>query len=219
MKALKILAVGLMGFAACKNAPKADKAVATTAQKVQDTTARNEKYKVDVNNSVIEWIGTKPIGHHHGTVKIKEGYLGIANGRPIGGRFVMDVNSITPDDQDEKGNTKLQTHLKSGDFFDAAKYPDAEFEITSVSANISDDDKLIMKDATHVVTGNLKLKEVSKSITFPAKISMQGSQVLADAGFNIDRTQWGLNYHNDKSLGNKFINPIVNIKLHVQASK
>jgi hypothetical protein len=48
---------------------------------------------------------------------------------------------------------------------------------------------------------------------------MNGNSLIADADFNIDRTQWGIVYGNDKSLGDKFIRPEVNIKLHIEANK
>jgi hypothetical protein len=63
------------------------------------------------------------------------------------------------------------------------------------------------------------MKDISKSISFPAKVAMSDAQITADSEFNIDRAQWGINYGNDKSLGDKFINPEVNIKLHLVASK
>lgn len=76
-----------------------------------------------------------------------------------------------------------------------------------------------MKEATHTVTGNLTLKDITKSITFPAKIAMAENQVTADANFNIDRTQWGIVYGNDKSLGDKMIASEVNMQLHLVANK
>jgi polyisoprenoid-binding protein YceI len=76
-----------------------------------------------------------------------------------------------------------------------------------------------MKDATHTITGNLTLKGTTKSITFPAKVAVNDNVVTADANFNIDRTQWGLVYGNDQSLGDKFIRPTVNIQLHLVANK
>ncbi len=218
MKKLIIFASGIVLLSACSDAPKADHAEATAAQETPATTTA-QNYKADVAQTTIEWVGTKPAGKHHGVLKITDGSLAVKDGKVEGGKFTIDINSLQPQDQDAEGNGKLQGHLKSPDFFDASKFPTAEFEITSVSDVINDTSKLIMKDATHMITGNLKLKEVTKSITFPAKITMNDPQVLADAEFNIDRTQWGLNYGNDKSLGNKFIQPEVNVKLHLQAAK
>lgn len=205
-------------FTSCQDAPTADDAQTTTAQEVPN--ASGETYKADIAQSKLEWVGTKPTGRHHGTFKIQDGALMVANNNITGGNFTIDMATVTPDDQEADGNAKLQGHLKSGDFFETDKFPTATFEITNVTAGVTGDTgTLVMKDATHMVTGNLMLKGVSKSITFPAKVTMSGNQVMADANFNMDRTNWGLNYRSDASLGDKFINNIVNIQLHLVANK
>lgn len=209
----------LLGLTACQDAPKADEAEVAEANKVEVMT-EGTAYNVNTTQSTMEWVGTKPVGKHHGTIKIKEGNLVVSNNNITGGRFVLDINSIQPDDQDEKGNTKLRTHLLSADFFEADKYPEATFEITGVSDGIQTGDKeVVMKDASHTITGNLTIKGVTKSITFPAKVQMSENNIVADANFNIDRTEWSLNYGSDKSLGDKFIYPEVNFQLHLVANK
>lgn len=217
---LTVFALGTIAFASCQNAPKADKAEATEAQTPVANTAGNV-YKADLAQSRIEFIGTKPVGKHHGNLTLKEGQFTEANGTINGGKFVIDVKTLKMDDQDSTGNAKLGGHLLSPDFFDAAKFPEITFEITGVKQGLDSTagKEIVMKDATHTVTGNLTMKGVSKSISFPAKIAMNGNMVTADANFNIDRTQWNLSYGNDKSLGDHFIDPQVNIQLHIAGSK
>ena len=43
--------------------------------------------------------------------------------------------------------------------------------------------------------------------------------MMVRANFNIDRTNWGLSYGNDKSLGDKYIRPEVNIGLNIVAGQ
>lgn len=74
---------------------------------------------------------------------------------------------------------------------------------------------MILKDATHTISGNLTLKNVSKNISFPAKIVLKNGKVMATADFNIDRTQWGMTYRADKSVQDKLINSIVNIRFEI----
>lgn len=206
---------GSLFLASCQDAPKADSAEATEAQEVAATEGKS--YTADVSQSKVEWVGTKPVGRHHGTINITEGMLTVQGNAVTGGKYVLDMNSIVADDQDAEGNTKLTGHLKSEDFFNAGAHPTGTFEITSITEGVTDSN-LVMKDATHMVTGNLTLKGVTKSITFPAKITVTDNNVTADANFNIDRTQWGIVYGNDKSLGDKFIRPEVNLQLHVVAN-
>ncbi|RYD59297.1 MAG: YceI family protein [Sphingobacteriales bacterium] len=217
---LPIAACALL-LASCTDAPDAEKADATDAKQVEQAAATDASYTVDAAQSTVEWVGTKPTGRHHGTFKIKEGNLMVANGNITGGKFIIDVASIKADDQDAEGNKKLEGHLASADFFDVQKFPNGTFEITSVTpasgtANVGDTSKIV---ATHTITGNLTLKDVTKSISFPAAVTMTDNQVNADANFNIDRTQWNMNYGSDKSLGDKFIRPEVNLKIHLVATK
>ncbi len=213
-----IIVLSLVSTAACNDAPKADEAQTAEAQQVQEAPV-GTNFAVDNQKSTLLWIGTKPVGKHDGIFPISTGTLSVADNNITGGRFDIDMANLKVLDGG-KGNEKLQGHLKSGDFFDVTKYPNAKFEITSVAAGVATDPKdLVMKDATHTVTGNLTLKDSTKSVTFPAKVRMNGNSLIADADFNIDRTQWGVVYGNDKSLGDKFIRPEVNIKLHIEANK
>lgn len=110
----------------------------------------------------------------------------------------------------------------SGDFFNAQKYPEGVFEITSVTPvgnTAQDGGDPAVANATHTITGNLTLKDATKSISFPAVVSMMNNQLNADASFNIDRTQWNMVYGNDKSLGDKFIRPEVNMRIHLVATR
>lgn len=206
----------------CKDAPEADKAEASDARKIeQQSNANAVTYMVDPAQSRLEWTGTKPVGQHHGVFDIKQGTLMVADNNITGGRFVIDINSLKPDDKDDAVNKKLQGHLLSADFFDAQKYPEGVFEIVSavpIGDTKKGDGDIVMESATHTITGNLKLKDVTKSISFPAKVAISNNQLTADASFNVDRTQWNMHYGNDKSLGDKFIRPEVNIKIHLVAN-
>lgn len=202
----------------CSDAPKADQAHTSDAKPIEQTTS-GVNYAVDPGQTKIEFVGTEPTGRHHGTIMIKDGNLTVQNNMIRTGKIVIDINTLRTDDQDSAGNAKLTGHLLSSDFFDVQQYPEATFEITSVAEGTEGSGEVMLKDATHTVTGNLNLKGTVKSISFPARINMNGDVITTDASFNIDRTHWGLNYGNDKSLGNKFINPIVNIQLRLVASK
>lgn len=211
------IVAGALFLASCQDAPEADSAEASEAQDVEQVSGKT--YTADINESNVQWIGTKPVGQHHGTLKLQEGNLVVSNGSLEGGSFVVDINSLAPDDQNDEYNAKLQGHLLSPDFFDAQNHPTGAFEITEVSEGVEQTEDLVMKDATHMITGNLTLKGMSKSITFPAKVTMNEGSVMAEANFNIDRTQWEMTYGNDESLGDKFIRPEVNLEVHLVANE
>jgi polyisoprenoid-binding protein YceI len=78
---------------------------------------------------------------------------------------------------------------------------------------------LVMKDATHTIKGNLTLKDSTKNISFPAKVSISNDKITAAADFNIDRTQWGMNYKGPNNPQDWFIRKEVNLKFAISASK
>ncbi|MBS1644158.1 MAG: YceI family protein [Bacteroidetes bacterium] len=220
MKRSVLIFAGLALFAAsCKEAPKADVASAGAAQEVAN--ASGMTYATDLAQSYVTWIGTKPVGQHQGKMLLENGSLALEDGKISGGKFDIAIGSMQSMDEDTSGAHKLLGHLKSPDFFDVATHPLASFEITSVREGLDEAvaKNLVMKDATHTVQGNLTLKGVTKSISFPAKLVVNEHQVTAVANFNIDRTLWGLSYGNDESLKDKFIRPMVNIGLTIVANK
>ena len=108
----------------------------------------------------------------------------------------------------------------SGDFFDAEKFRTAMFEITNVTTyEPGEGDSSIVEGANFLVSGNFTLKDVTKNISFPAHIDLDKNTIKSKANFNIDRTQWEMNYGSDKTLGDKFISEKVNIELDLKATR
>jgi polyisoprenoid-binding protein YceI len=215
-----IAAICLM--AACAQAPVADKAQTGEAQQAPAAATSGDKMAVDVAASTIAWIGTKPVGQHNGMFKLKSGELALNGGQLSGGKFVIDMNSLQVLDGDADTQAKLGGHLKAADFFETEKHPEATFEITGVQPYTAPADlaqKVLLQGATHTIAGNLTMKGVTKSVTFPAIVKATPEALVAQANFNINRTDWGLVYGNDQSLGDKFIRPEVNIALNIAAKK
>ncbi len=60
---------------------------------------------------------------------------------------------------------------------------------------------------------------MSKSISFPAIVKVEGGKVSAEAKFNINRKDWGMEYGTDEAkLKDKFIRPTVHIGFKINAS-
>lgn len=193
-------------FFACAQSPESDEAKTSEAKEV--AASSDESWKVNTQNSKIEWIGTKVTGYHTGEVPLKSGELYVNDGSVTGGKFVMDLASLTvsgPKAVDEKSNTKLLGHLKSADFFDVQKHPEATFELTGLkpfSGNVSDTadprqeeiNEYKVGNPTHTVSGNMTIKGVTKNIEFPARVTVNGDNAEAIAKFNINRKEWGIVY-------------------------
>ncbi len=213
---LTLLTAGTLFFAACQSAPDADKALTAEEQAAAD--AAGAAYTVDVTGSNVGWIGSKVGGQHNGTFKIADGSLAVQDGNLTGGTFNIDVSSLVVDDLTGDDKASLEGHLKNGDFFLVDSFPTAKFEITAVQPFDSTTQTTKLEGATHTISGNLTLRGETKNVTFPAKVSIDGSLVTAQADFNIDRTNWGIVYKGPNNPQDWFISKEVNLKLDIKAN-
>lgn len=201
---LSIVAVATI-LVSCKG--KEDKKVAVKEE------VKVEKVVVDSNvniaESVVLWKGFKPTGSHNGTVKLASGTMVIENGTISSGEFVIDMKSI----KDADGSGRLEGHLKNADFFDVEKYPTSKFVITKVEKN----------EAKLAVTGNLTIKDVTKSITIPASIEVvDGVTVFKSETFEVNRADYNVKYGSKSffdNLKDKFINDNIEFSFEVKSVK
>jgi polyisoprenoid-binding protein YceI len=213
----------VIAFASCKTKPSAENAGAGDAQNV--AVSSGTEFALNADSSTLNWKGSKPGGEHRGTVIISEGSLKTENGKVVSGSFTISLNTIKDLDLTDEGmNGKLVGHLKSPDFFDVAQFPTAKFELVSVGGQIAADTTASgVVIAIHQVTGNLTMKGITKSISFPAVLTVQESSVSVVAEpFGIDRTQWGVNYGSKSifaELKDKFINDEIVISMNLSFSK
>jgi polyisoprenoid-binding protein YceI len=174
-------------------------------------------YKLDSENSKINWKGTKPGGEHYGYIDVVKGSMSMDGENISGGTFTIDMNSIVNEDlTNENFNERLVGHLKSEDFFHTEVHPNAYFSITSVTMEHAATDDFT---ANHLVTGDLTIKGIKKEISFPAYIEVEDDGVSAKTGeIVLDRTEWNVNYQSKKifsNLADNFIHDDMIITLHL----
>jgi len=211
MKKVLIALVALSTILVSCNGEKKEKVVVKEEVKVEKVAIVNN---VDLTTSMMTWKGTKPTGEHNGTVALKSGGLVVENGVLKEGEFVIDMSTIKNLDMaGSAGAGKIEAHLKNADFFDIAVYPTSTFVITSV----------LEVEANIAVTGNLTIKDVTKSITIPAKISTEdGVTTFTSALFNIDRADFNVKYGSKRwieGLKDKFIDDLVEMSFVVKTTK
>ncbi len=172
---------------------------------------------ISLEESKVNWTGKKVTGQHTGTIDISKGEVYVDNGKLTGGFVEMDMNSIKNSDlADPELNAKLVKHLKSDDFFAADKFPVSKFEITRVK-ELNDPDK---PNANAYVMGNLTIKNITRSIIFPAEIKIDNNVLKCKASADIDRTEWSIKYGSGKfieNLGDKMIYDVFNLEFSVTA--
>ncbi len=211
-----------MSMISCKNEAK-NETEAKEAEEVVEVSEEAATYKVITEESTIEWKGTKPVGGgHNGTIDIAEGEFKMMDDAIEGGKVVIDMKSISAEDLEGEKAKNLEAHLmgtvegKEGDFFNVQEYPEATFEVTGFEK----------KDGKNWMTGNLTLKENTKSINIPVKteLNKDGSEMkITSEPFTINRTDWEVNYGSksvfDNLVGDNVISDDIELRLMVKAKK
>lgn len=179
--------------------------------------AAPQKVALDTNASQLTWVGKKVTGQHNGTLQVKSGEAVFENGILAGGKFEIDMSSITVSDlTNPTDNKKLTNHLKSDDFFGSSLFPVATFTITKAEKI----DSAKEGEPNYNITGNLSVKGISNEVTFPATVSLNGDSATAKATAEIDRTKFNVRYGSGKffeNLGNKLIYDTFTVGLDLSA--
>ncbi len=136
-----------------------------------------EKYDIDNGHTVVTF-GWNHFGFSNPSARFEK----------VDGALLLDKADITkssvsvtlPLDGLHTGVEKLDAHLKTDEFLDAAKYPTITFKSTKVEKVGADGLK---------VTGDLTVHGVTKSVTLNGKINKIGDNPImkvASAGFDAD---------------------------------
>ncbi|MEX6688777.1 YceI family protein [Danxiaibacter flavus] len=120
--------------------------------------------------------------------------------------FEADVNSISTNNEQRDG------HLKSDDFFSAAKFPTMKFVSTSIQKK---------NDEDYILNGDLTIRDVTKPISL--KVTYGGTMVdpygQAKAGFEVEgkinRKEFGLLWNGLTETGSIVVSD--EVKLNIQA--
>lgn len=190
--------------------------ITVTAPVMADNTVKKAvSYKVDAAKSSLKWNAKKVTGEHSGTIGLSNGSIMVDGTSLKGGSFEADMNTMICTDITDAGyNAKLMGHLKSDDFFSVEKHNKAAFKITKVTPGTG--------AGNFNVTGDMTIKGITKPITFPATVKMEGGLVVAKAMITIDRTAFDIKYNSKKffdAIGDKMIYDDFTLDLTLTASK
>jgi polyisoprenoid-binding protein YceI len=122
--------------------------------------------------------------------------------------FTADVNSISTDNDQRDG------HLKSDDFFNAAKFPQIKFVSTSFTP---------LGDNKYKLAGNLTIRDVTKLVSFDVKyggtVQMYGTHVGFKATTTINRFDYNLKWDKTTEAGGMIVGKDVDITVNVDFKK
>ncbi|WP_226389462.1 YceI family protein [Penaeicola halotolerans] len=242
MKLLKLSGLFLSAaliVASC--GPKTDSAVEATDAKEVSATDNATELAIDTEASQVTWVGYKPSGQHNGTIPVVSGNIKVNEGTVVGGQFTFDLTNLQILDLEagSEMHGKLFGHLQSADFFDTANFPEASFEVTGAEAYTSgvvtdaeqfesdntpkSNSEIMVANPTHLISGNLTMRGVTKNITFPARVEVSEAGVSAEARFNINRIDWGVSYGDEATVADKakdaFVYNTVNVGFSVKANQ
>ena len=212
-------AVAGMAMASCgSNATEAGAADSTLS-----ATEGSSTFNISTE-SVVGWKGTKVVGmgSHAGTIGITEGTLSLENGNLTAGSVTIDMkNIVVTDSMPDEYKQQLIGHFSANDFFNVEQFPTAKFEITGSEAKADG-------DYTHVISGNLTLRDSTKNISFPATVSVDENGLSAVGTAVINRLDWGVNYDKEKmslteklqaEAKNGIVSKDIEITFDIKASK
>jgi polyisoprenoid-binding protein YceI len=144
--------------------------------------------------------------------------------RDFTGEVNYDANDVTKSSVNFKamvtsvdtGVAPRDKHLRTADFFDVEKFPELTFKSTKVEK----------KGKGMVVTGDLTMRGVTKSVSIPFQIagwlpaSERAGMKMGIAGeTTINRRDFGVNYGNNLPSGIPAISDDVKVVLQIEAGK
>ena len=139
-----------------------------------------EKKEINISESTLLWKAYKITGEHFGSIQFKKGHLSFKENELIGGYFTVDMTSLKAEDMGKMKNKYLTKHLKSDDFFEVKKHPEASLILNNVSK----------QDTGYNVGGELTIRGITKPINF--NMILEGNS--AKAKVTINRTDFDIKY-------------------------
>ena len=215
--------VMLLILTGCQSGNKSDKVTTASEQEAAETAGA--EYSIDTTATKVSWRATHKGGlaPRYGNIEVSSGVLSAEDGALSGGNLQLSLNGLKVDPssvtEPGKKHTDLEQHLKTADFFDVQKYPEALFVITKVAPFDSLKHTSAIQGANSLISGNLTLKDSTLNIEFPAKLTISENQINAQARFTIDRAAWGLSYKTEGSPEDWAISRDVDIEFDIKADK
>ena len=176
----------------------------------------NDGYRmIRATKSDIRWWGHKVVKSeattHTGGLKLKMGKFQFKDRKLIGGEFLIDMRALTVTDIEGEQQKELLADLKSTNFFDVRKFPMAKFEITKILPLKSD-------DYNSEIIGNITIKGIRKTISFPAMVTTDDYKVnINSAKFSLNRQDFDVFYKS--SIRDFFIKDEMDMQFSVSSEK
>lgn len=159
-----------------------------------------EVFKITPDSS-IGFVGYNLLGGREGGFSNFSGDIAVQ-----GGKLATAKVNVTIDMSSVFSDSSILTPKLKGDkgFFEVQKYPKSTFKSSKIEKT----------DKGYMVTGDLNLHGIDKTISFPATVTVNGKILTAKADFSINRHDWKIEY---AGTGNFAVKAKVLIKLDIKA--
>lgn len=213
----KFLFIGLIFAAFCAAAVpffNASAGVATFEERFAGSgllkdTGGSGAYNFDTNHTFIEFKVK-----HMGLIEVP-GYF-----RDFTGTVTYDAADVSKSSVEfsakiasvDTGAKGRNNHLQKPEFFDAAKFPEMKFKST----------KIAKKGKQWMMTGDLTIRDVTKSVTFPFQllgfvVGENGSRMGISAETTINRREYGVTYDAKLPNGTPSVSDTITVTLQIEA--
>lgn len=174
--------VALLSGSACHSKVDDGKAAAVQDAKAgARTPPKGKPHALDVGRSRVGFVGAKITDDHEGSFGEFSGTATVDGDTPTGIDVTVQTASIAAEPE------RLRNHLASNDFFAVEQFPTASFASRSIVAKADGAN-------THVVEGDLTLRGKTKTVSFPAAITVSATEVRGKAEFSINRKDFDIVY-------------------------
>lgn len=209
MKKLLLLFALISTLASCKS-EQMDSLEVFEAVSITAPDTVSSRYELAAALSSLSWRGFKPGSDQIGLVEISQGAVWLDGDKVVGGRFVVDMNTISVERLAPERATKLAEHLKNSDFFETEIYPVSIFEVAELGSTG-------VGAYPFYVVGNLTIKDITHAVRIGFDCIAKDSLVFVTTeAINLDRTKWNITYKSTnfvKGLKDNFIYDNMQLRL------
>jgi polyisoprenoid-binding protein YceI len=170
-----------------------------------------DTYKVDPAHTTVTF-SVRHLGINDVKGQFKEfaGEIVVDNGAVTGASGTIQVKSV------DTGVQKRDDHLRTADFFDAAKYPTITFKTKRVEKGSAGQTILIADFTMRGVTKELRLPA---KLSGPTKDPWGGVRIGLEAKTKLNRKDYGIKYHEILETGILAVADEVELEINAEAIK
>ncbi len=164
------------------------------------------QYTMNVDQSVIQWHGTKVGSAESGTVPLRSCVFSVEEGQLTAGEVVVEMAGIQATSAEGLAARNLGRHLRGEDFFNVSEFPTAAFSLETSKVD---------PRGNMVIEGKLNVKGISQPATCNLTFG-SSDPVVASLDMVFNRADFDVRYGSGSffdDLGDELISDEVNLKM------